>query len=171
MNPYEVKKALENIELIVDTREQETAALFRRLKQIDLPYIRAKLNFGDYSIRTKLEDGTEFDISNSVAVERKMSLDELCGCYCKGRARFTREFERAKQANAKLYLLVENANWEKVMNGKYRSKMCSEALLASITAWLARYNCQLIFCNPESSGRLIKEVLYRELKERLELYE
>lgn len=54
MNAYEVKKALENIELIVDTREQETVALFRRLKQIDLPYIRAKLNFGDYSIRTKL---------------------------------------------------------------------------------------------------------------------
>lgn len=100
-----------------------------------------------------------------------MSLDELCSCYCKGRPRFTKEFERAKQFDAKLYLLVENANWEKVMNGKYRSKMRSEALLASITAWLARYNCQLIFCKPESSGKLIKEVLYREMKERLELYE
>lgn len=171
MNAYEVKKALENIEILVDTREQKTSALYKRLKTIGFPYSREKLDFGDYSARTKFEDGTEFDISSSVAVERKMSLDELCACYCKGRSRFVKEFNRAKQANAKLYLLVEGANWENVINGKYRSKMSTQAFLASLIAWLARYDCQLIFCNPETTGKLIREILYREMKERLENYE
>ncbi len=46
--------------------------------------------------------------------------------------------------------------------------MKPQALVASLTAWLARYNCQLIFCKSETTGKLIKELLYRELKERLE---
>lgn len=55
--------------------------------------------------------------------------------------------------------------------GKYRSRMQPKAFVASLTAWLARYNCQIIFCEPATTGKLIREVLYRELKERLEVME
>lgn len=168
MNPYEVKKALENIELIVDTREQDTKAFRKRLALIGLPVYRDALKFGDYSIRTKTENGEMISLHDKVCIERKMSLDELCNCYCKGRGRFSREFERAKQCGAKLYLLIEDANWENVINHKYRSKMAPQALVASLTAWLARYDCQLIFCKAETTSALIKEILYREMKEHLE---
>lgn len=154
--------------LIVDTREQDTDRLRRRIRQTGLSFVRQKLDFGDYSAKTTLDNGTEFDISSSVSIERKMNLDELCACYCKGRKRFTREFERAKLAGAKVYLLIENANWEKAYNGSYRSKMSPQALTASMFAWLARYNCQIIFCKEETSGKIIREILYREMKERLE---
>lgn len=154
--------------LIVDTREQDTDRLRRRIRQTGLSFVRQKLDFGDYSAKTTLDNGTEFDISSSVSIERKMNLDELCACYCKGRKRFTREFERAKSAGAKVYLLIENANWEKAYNGSYRSKMSPQALTASLFAWLARYNCQIIFCKEETSGKIIREILYREMKERLE---
>lgn len=154
--------------LIVDTREQDTDRLRRRIRQTGLSFVRQKLDFGDYSAKTTLDNGTEFDISGSVSIERKMNLDELCACYCKGRKRFTREFERAKSAGAKVYLLIENANWEKTYNGSYRSKMSPQALTASLFAWLARYNCQIIFCKEETSGKIIREILYREMKERLE---
>lgn len=154
--------------LIVDTREQDTDRLRRRIRQTALSFVRQKLDFGDYSAKTTLDNGTEFDISGSVSIERKMNLDELCACYCKGRKRFTREFERAKLAGAKVYLLIENASWENTFNGKYRSKMTSSALTASMFAWLARYNCQIIFCKEETSGKIIREILYREMKERLE---
>ncbi len=80
----------------------------------------------------------------------------------------TGEFERAREAAAKTYLLVEGASWEKAYAGFYRSRMNPDSLVASLTAWLTRYNCQLIFCEPETSGRLIRDLLYRELKERLE---
>lgn len=168
MNPFEVSKALKNLTLIVDTREQDTDRLRRRIRQTGLSFVRQKLDFGDYSAKTTLDNGTEFDISSSVSIERKMNLDELCACYCKGRKRFTREFDRAKSAGAKVYLLIENANWEKAYNGSYRSKMSPQALTASLFAWLARYNCQIIFCKEETSGKIIREILYREMKERLE---
>lgn len=168
MNPFEVNRALKNLTLIVDTREQDTDRLRRRIRQTGLSFVRQKLDFGDYSAKTTLDNGTEFDISGSVSIERKMNLDELCACYCKGRKRFTREFERAKSAGAKIYLLIENANWEKAYNGSYRSKMSPQALTASLFAWLARYNCQIIFCKEETSGKIIREILYREMKERLE---
>jgi hypothetical protein len=97
-----------------------------------------------------------------------MNLDELANCLGKQRDRFEREFIRAREAGAKVILLVENASWENLINGKYRSLMNPKAYLASIAAWTIRYDLGLIFCKEETSGVLIKELLYRDLKERLE---
>lgn len=97
-----------------------------------------------------------------------MSLDELAACFCKGRSRFTKEFERARENDARIYLIVENASWENLLNGKYRTKMDAKAYTASVIAFMVRYNLNIIFCKEETSGDLIKEILYRDLKERLE---
>lgn len=167
MNPVEIAGALDTIAVICDTREQDTQSLHRRLSVFG-KIIREKLDFGDYSASIELPDGGTFSLANHVAIERKMGLDELAGCFTRDRARFKREFERAKAAGAKMYLLIEGATWEKIYGHKYRSRMEPKALLASMTAWLARYDCQLIFCQPETTGMLIKEILYREMKERLE---
>ena len=64
-----------------------------------------------------------------------------------------------------------NVTEQTLRAGKYRSRMQPKAFVASLTAWLARYNCQIIFCEPATTGKLIREVLYRELKERLEVME
>lgn len=163
MHPVEVKTALESMVILVDTREQDTPRLRARLRQMGVPYERCKLNFGDYSVKCDA-----LSLADTVVIERKMSIDELCNCYCKDRARFEREFGRAKNAGAKIYLLIEDATWEAVYGGKYRSKMKPESLVASILAWLARYNCQIFYCKSETSGLLIRDTLKRELKERLE---
>ena len=168
MNYFDIQTALENIIILVDTREQDTPQARKRLEGMNLPYERQKLDFGDYSAKCRVSENEEIDFSDVFAIERKMSLDELCGCYCRSRERFTREFERAREKNAKLYLLIENATWENVYAGKYRSKMSANALTASMLAWLSRYNCQLIFCKSETSGKLIGDIIYREVKERLE---
>ena len=168
MDIFDVQYALSHITVLVDTREQDTPQSRKRLESMGFTFERQKLDFGDYSAKCVLPDGRELDFSALFAVERKMSLDELANCYCKGRSRFTREFERARQVGAKLYLLVENATWENVYNGRYRLKMSAKALTASMLAWLSRYNCQLIFCKAETSGRLIGDIMYREVKERLE---
>lgn len=118
-----------------------------------------------------MPNGDVFTFSSFVCVERKLGLDELAHCYCQDRKRFEREFERAKQAGAKVYLLIENGSWEDAYGGKYRSRMNPDSLVASIQAWLARYNCQIIFCREQTTGRLIHDILYRELKEALEKYE
>lgn len=168
MTPFELEKTLSNIKVTVDTREQATTALADRLSDIGFEYERKKLDFGDYSCKVTLPDDTEIDFSTKFAIERKMNIDELATCFTSQRKRFTAEFERAKEAGAKIYLLVENASFEKIIAEKYRSKVNHNALLASIFAFLARYNCQIVFCKPETSGRVIREILYREAKEHLQ---
>jgi hypothetical protein len=54
------------------------------------------------------------------------------------------------------------------MNHRYRSKFNSEAFLASIIAWTARYDITPIMCKAETSGKIIREILFRDMKERLE---
>ena len=165
MAPHEIEEALKGMVVLVDTREQDTARLRVRLKDMKCEHERCKLDFGDYSAKVPVNGEW---LTLNVAIERKMDLDELAQCYCNGRKRFEREFERAQTAGAKIYLLVENATWEDVYTGNYRSKMAPQALVASILAWLSRYRCQVIFCRQRTSGRLIYDILYREAREHLE---
>lgn len=163
MHPAEIETALKEMVILVDTREQDTPSLRARLKRFG-KYERAKLDAGDYSAKVLIDNNWRVI---PAAVERKMDFDELAMCYCKQRPRFTREFERAKAANIKLYLLVEGGSWEDAYRGHYRSRMAAKSLVASILAWLARYNCQILFCQPYTSGQLIRDILYREAKEYL----
>lgn len=169
MNAVEINIALNNAVLLVDTREQDTAAFRRRIEDIGLLHERIKLNCGDYSIKTVTDEGVCISMADRVAIERKMNIDELAQCFTRDRDRFRREFERAKANNTKLYMLIEGATWENIYTGRYRTKMHSKALIASVLAWLARYNCQILFCKAETSGKLIHDILYRELKEYLEI--
>ena len=165
MAPHEIEEALKGMVVLVDTREQDTARLRVRLKDMKCEHERCKLDFGDYSAKVPVNGEW---LTLNVAIERKMDLDELAQCYCNGRKRFEREFERAQTAGAKIYLLIENATWEDAYTGNYRSKMSPQALVASILAWLSRYRCQVIFCRRRTSGRLIYDILYREAREHLE---
>lgn len=164
MHPAEIQTALDGMVVLVDTREQDTPSLRARVKCFG-KHERQKLDAGDYSAKLPLPDGSWYQIS--VAVERKMDFDELANCYCQQRGRFTREFERAKAAGIKIYLLVENASWESAYLGSYMSRMKAKSLVASMLAWIARYDCQIIFCEPKTSGTLIHDILYRESKEAL----
>ena len=165
---FEIDRCMESMVLLVDTREQPTKRLRERLEAAGLPHERHKLDVGDYSCRCVLPGGEVLDFSSRAVVERKMDLGELCMCFGKARPRFEREFERAREAGTKVYLLVEGGNWEKVYNGKYNSLMRPKSLVASIDAFRARYGMQLDFCKPETTGRLIRDILYRELKEYLQ---
>ena len=166
MDLIDIKAALKSMVIIIDTREQPSERAKKRVKSFSFPHVREKLEYGDYSVKFKLPDGTE-QILNAV-IERKMNLEELSGCFTHSRKRFEAEFERAKANNATIYLLVEDATWENLINGKYATKFNSKAFLASLTAFIARYDIKPIFCKSETTGRLIEQILYRELKEQLE---
>ncbi len=166
---FEIDKALDDMRIIADTREQDTAAFRKRFAAcIPVPRIeRRKLDFGDYTAVTAIE-GVDISLEETAVVERKMSLDELALCFGQERARFEREFLRAKAAGSKIYLLVENASWENLLAGQYRSKLPPKAFAASLWAWSARYSLIPVFCKAESSGAVIAGILKYELRERLE---
>ncbi len=97
-----------------------------------------------------------------------MGLDELCMCFTSQRDRFQREFERSTAGGAKIYLLVEDADWERLLSGKYRSRMRPDALAASLLAWSERYNIVPVFCKAETSGKMIYKLLRYGVKHILE---
>ena len=165
MHPAEVEACLESMVCLCDSREQDTPRLRQRLKDINLPIERTALKAGDYGAMVLLPSGEWYELP--IVIERKMDIDELCMCFCQQRGRFKREFERARIAQKRLYLLIEGATWEKIYNGQYRSNMRSRSLIASILSWVARYDCEIIFCSSRITGGLIRDILWYEAKEIL----
>lgn len=168
MHPIDMKSTLDSMVILIDTREQETDALKRRIASMNCPTERTYLESGDYSCKCTLPNGAEFRMDKRIVIERKMNLDEICGNFTRGRERFKREFERLKASSSKSYLLIENASWEHVFSGKYRSQLTAKSLIASLAAWQARYHVHVTFCKSETTGMLIRDLLYYELKELLE---
>lgn len=173
MDVFEQKQVLQSFRILADTREQDTERARKRYASFGVPHQRATLSYGDYTYNATLPDGRDiFSTSDTIfplcSVERKMNLDELAGCFTHSRNRFQAEFQRAADHGGRIFLICENANWENLINGKYRSRFNSNAFVGSVIAWTVRYNADVYFCKAETSGRLIKEILYRDLKERLE---
>ena len=173
MTHFEEMQILDSIEILVDTREQRTPKAEQRYNSFGVPYSRATLAYGDYTANFVLLDGKKLhDISNTVhpfcMVERKMSLDELAQCFTHSRERFEREFQKAVDNNCFIHLICEDGSFEKIEGHKYNSKFPPKAFLASITAWQRRYNIHFHFCSSLETGHLIKEFLYRDMKERIE---
>ena len=182
MTEAEIEQVLSTMEVVVDNREQPNRRAENRYKTFGVPFSRCTLNYGDYTYNAELPNGNkiyslEETIKPCVAVERKMNLEELSGCFTERadseskdlgvRNRFEKELYRAKENGSKIYLLVEDSTWEKLILGNYNTKFNANSFLASLTAYIARYDLSIIFCKHETSGKLIKEILYRELKERL----
>lgn len=163
----EIDRCLDRMIIIIDTREQDTAAFRKRVAAMPSGIIRDKLLSGDYSCKTTLPDGSEYSLADKFVIERKMSLGELCGNFCRGRGRFEREFERFTGLGGKACIIVENGNFEALRTHKYNSKMSPEALMASVMAWYARYDVPVNFCKSESSGWLIYQILRYQLREFL----
>lgn len=172
MDGREVDKILSSFRIIVDTREQATPKARRRYRSFGCPTERATLSFGDYCGNVDINGEALWNTSRTVipacCIERKMSLDELAMCFTRNRERFEREFQRATDAGARIYLLVEDGSYEDIIKHRYRSKFASNAFIASLIAWTIRYNLTPIFCQSDTSGRLIKEILFRDMRKRIE---
>ena len=167
MTHFELQKTLDSMVLLVDSREHATSEAKKRWASFGVPYRIQGLRSGDYTAEFILPNGETFSLENHALIERKLGLSEICGNFCQNRARFIREFERIKEAGAKAYIVVEGASWEAIYNHRYHSQMAPQALVASLTAWMARYNAHIIFCRAETFPKLCREILYREAKEIL----
>lgn len=159
----EVKDKLSRLTIVVDTREAERKPILDYFDSKGIQTVRRKLDVGDYSAEI---DGVSFE--DEISVEVKMSIDEIAGNFTVERERFEREFLRAKANNVKMFLLIEDASWEKIACHSYRSKMEPKALMASLLAFQVRYGITVMMCQPEMSGQLIHATLFYHAKERLE---
>lgn len=172
MDAFDKRKILQTFSIIVDRREHPTERAEKRYLCMEAEYCFGVLDYGDYTYNLALQESLLHDPSKRIkpkcVIERKQNLDELAMCFTRSRDRFKREMERAVANNAKVYLLIENASMDMILSGQYRSKFSPKSFLASITAWSVRYDITPIFCEMDNSGRIIREILYRDAKERLE---
>ena len=159
----EIKRAVDSMVILVDTREQDTEQLAQRLATLGHQYRREALDAADYMVEYQTADGTTVRLP--VAIERKMSLDELATCFTSDRERFFREMERLCEAGIKTYLLVEKASWEAVQKGDYRSKMSVASMVGSLLWWSMHYDFRIIFCKQATAGWLIGNILRYEVCE------
>ena len=158
--------------IITDTREARNQHVLEAFSKAEIPFKVKKLHFGDYSME---------DCENKVIIERKATLTELSGNLTKGRKRFAAEFERARQAGAKIYLLIEDEKARQKMvdrqamddigdiSGKdyaktWRSKFTARAMIASLASWKVKYDLEIIFVSKKDSGAKIIEIFEKFLE-------
>ncbi len=144
------------------------------MRRSGCPICAIKLDQGDYSYKYINIDGEECFMDSEIVVERKMNLNELANNFGRERKRFEREFNRAKELNTKVYLIIEDDSWEDAYNGTYgkdkayRSRLNPQSMIGSLHAWENRYNLHVRFCNRLRTGRMIRDICYYHLKEILE---
>ena len=163
MTAYQIDDVLSSMKIAIDTREKKNAHIIKSLNARNCLYLPHKLNYGDYTCI--YGNGLYFD--DTVVIERKASLDELAGNITKDRDRFNREFQRSRDAGAKVYLMIEGGNYDKILKHQYRSQMPPKAYLNTLFSWQEKYNITISFVSKEFAGDYIYGTLYMALKNYL----
>ena len=146
--------------IIEDTRQQKEKHDIKH-KWFDLhnvSVVRSKLPFGDYATAPR------------VSVDTKRDMDEIAANICGAEhKRFINECKAARDADCKLYILVENDlgitsikdvhTW--VNPRSVYSDKCVQGprLQKAMETIQERYGVSFLFCTPEESGKRIMELL------------
>lgn len=154
---------LNDIVVIVDTREKKNDHIIKYLTDNKIPYTIKTLTTADYSL--ELPHFPQLNVDRQFLVEKKNSLDEIAGNFTKDRERFVREFERIE--NEHIHLVIENTTWKKLLKGSYRSKFPPKSFMASLLTFSIRYDLKVWFVQPEECGEIIYNLLRYELREHL----
>lgn len=165
----ELKKLLDTLTIVVDTRENVNDHILRYLHEKKIPHVNKKLDTGDYSamIPKNPELGIMRDIYLDVCLERKNSVDEITGNLQKDtRKAFENELIRSKD---KPFVLIceDLEGYEKILRGDYRSRYDPKALLGTLKTFEARYGFSIVFMDKKFSGNYIYHHFYYYAREYL----
>lgn len=165
----EIGQIVKSMVILTDTREKCNAHIIDWLDKKKVPHKSKALSNGDYSFyipsNPELNIDRDLYFDREIMIERKGSLEELSGNFSQQRARF--EEEMATHAGLK-YLLVENADYQSVVDGKYNTNFSSKAYLASLHTFNQRYGIQIMFMpDPAYSGWFMYGVFTYYLKNML----
>lgn len=162
----ELKELLSSMVVIYDSNEKENKHILEYLDKKKVKYKKMKLNFGDYSFylpaNEKLGIHRDLYFTDVVTVERKGSLEELSGNFTKGRANIEEEFTRKRGA---MYLMIENATYEDIINHNYKTEYKPLSYLATLNSFEARYNLKTSFVKRQAAGNFIYHKFLYYLRE------
>lgn len=151
--------------LLVDTREKPKAieSIVKTFESSGIPYERTKLLFGDYMDYNR----------PGIVIDRKQTIQELAKNVTVERDRFVAELERAKAAEARLVILVEQNRykdrdrWVSVKDvsdlmlwSSPHTKIRGEKVFRVLSELIYKYNISVVFCDRRTTGKKILEIIY-----------
>ena len=153
--------------ILIDTREQKYSHITEWFDVNGIKYDRSKLYVGDYQVAN---DGR-------ISIDRKHNMQEVYCNVISEHERFRAELIRARDADCKLVILVEDPNirflydvsgWKNPryyvwLKDKSRPKPTdSETVMKIMARTSERYGCEWTFCRKEETARRIVEILQPE---------
>ena len=165
----DVKKLIKQIVILIDTREKKNSHITDYFTKHGIAYEPTTLSYGDYSFMLpSAAAGEDIFFHRDIAIERKGSLEELSGNLAQERERFEREFLKAGNDGAKLYLMVEDVGgYTSIISHKYNTQLAPAAYMASLKAWETRFNCNVQFIDKQYSGYYIMSTFQYYAREML----
>jgi ERCC4-type nuclease len=164
----ELKKLLQSITFVIDTRENANEHIIKYFEQKKIPFVSKKLDFGDYScfLPANPDLGIIRDTYIDCYVERKGSLEELSGNFTNDRNRLEEEFQRA---NGKRFIVMieESAGLEKIIEHKYQTEYNEKSYLASLFSFGHRYGLDIHFISKKYAGVFIYLQMYYAVRKLL----
>lgn len=162
----EKEELIKSLTVIIDTREKQNKNVTDWFEKNHVNYISRALKNGDYSFyipaNPKLNIERDLYFDRQIMIERKHSLEELSGNITQSRARF--EEELATFAGKK-YLMIENANYQDIVQKHYTTDLSPKAYLATLHTYNHRYGIEIMFMPDDKfSGVYIYGVMSYYLK-------
>lgn len=164
----ELKKLLQSITIVVDSRENANQHVLDYFTAKKIPYITQKLDFADYTcfLPANPEFGIIRDTYINCFVERKGSIEEVSGNLSEDRTRIESEFLRAK-GNRLILMIEESSGLEKIIEHKYNTQYNEKSFLASLFSFGHRYGIDIHFINKMYAGMFIYLQMYYAVRELL----
>ena len=155
--------------MIVDSREKPRAitSILDYFEHNNIPFQTSKMLFGDY-----------MDYNQpSIVVDRKQNIAELAKNCTVEHERFRRELERARDAGATLYILVEQNRYidrgehikveEPIDLIRWSNKhtiVTGEKVYRVLASWMMKYPIKVVFCDKRHTGYNIVKIIYGDKK-------
>lgn len=147
--------------IYVDTREKPQAIvkILATFDRLGVNVIRQKLDEGDYMV----------SLDDTVTIDRKQNLSEICNNLTWDRERFKRELRRAQDKGKTLYILCEHGGAIKSLEDvrswvnprlKHSPKAVSGMQLhVMMLTFSGRYGVKWRFCDKRRTGKEILRIL------------
>lgn len=153
-----IKRLTKQMIVLYDTREKRNEHILSYFDKQGITYRKEKLDFGDYTFLLPSAATGQGDIyfHDSIVIERKNSLEELSGNLAQKRTQFETEFLKARNAGAKIYLMVEDVGgYSSIISHKYNTQFTPVSFMSSLKTFEHRFGANIQFIDEQYSGYFI----------------
>lgn len=165
-----LKELLDNLVVLVDTREQTNSNILEYFDKHNIKYKSKAIKTGDYSFMIKKcpELGFLVDtyFTDELCIERKNSVSEIAGNMVEKDERFLKELNRMINIQD-VYILIENDKLGDIIEHNYESKYNELSFLRTLLTTQKQCNFYLYFVEDKHMGQMIYEICRNSLMSKI----